>query len=69
MDPSEDEEMNGVQKDPSKPKNKESIYAAVSCRFSSSLHPSKKKINDKVTLVALGNFNKVLIFAVMSNNS
>jgi dipeptidyl aminopeptidase/acylaminoacyl peptidase len=81
MDPVEDEEIrrrrivllgeneDEVEGGPNDSNGKESIYSAVSCRFGSSMHPSKKKINDKVTLVAIGNFNKVLIFAVMSNNS
>jgi len=65
IDP-EDDELEGITKENGE---KESLYASVACRFSSNLHPQKKKINDKVTLVAIGNFSKVLIFAVMSNNS
>ena len=59
--------MDGITRDENG--KKESLFASLACRFASSMHPAKRKINDKVTLVAIGNFSKVLVFAVMSNNS
>lgn len=46
----------------------ESKYFSISCRFRSFLHP-QAKINDLVTLVAVGNEQKVMIFAINNSKS
>ena len=38
-------------------------YQQLSCRFSSALHP-QQKLNDLVTLVAIGNYTKVHVYAI-----
>ena len=69
IDPDQlDEDSEDSQK-PAEEKEEEPKFESLACRFSSSLHPQKKKINDMVSLVAIGNLTKVLIFAITSNNS
>lgn len=45
------------------PNKNEAKYLSVSCRFKSDLHP-QIKINDKVTLAAVGSTDRVGIFAI-----
>ena len=50
------------------PSKNDSKYLSLSCRFKSDLHP-QIKINDKVTLAAVGSNDRVGIFAISQTKS
>lgn len=51
------------------PRLGKSSFQSLACRFRSPLHPAEHKINDLVTLVAVGNTQSVMILAITHESS